>query len=62
VAANAQVGENAIDLRYFMQPAEPLQVPEIVLNKNDTIIIGHIFPGICILVKNDQPPFGVKPF
>jgi hypothetical protein len=62
VAANSQVGHNAIYLGYFMQAEEPLQVPEIVRNKNDTIIIGHIFPGICILVKNNHTPFSVKKF
>jgi hypothetical protein len=62
VAANPQVGKNAVYLSYFMQPQKTLQVPEIVLNKNDTIIIGHIITGICILVKNNQPPFGVKQF
>jgi hypothetical protein len=37
-------------------------VPEIVRNKYDTIIIGHIFPGICILIKNNHTPFSVKVF
>jgi hypothetical protein len=63
VAANTEVGHNAINLGYFVQPAEPLQVPEVVLNKNDTVfIIGHILPGICILVENNDPPFGIKVF
>jgi hypothetical protein len=62
VTANAEVGQNAINLGYFVQSAKPLQMPEIVRNKNDTIIIGHIIPGICILVKNNHPPIGIEVF
>jgi hypothetical protein len=62
VTANPQIGQNAIYLGYFVQPAKPLQMPEIVRNENDTIISWHIFPGICILVKNNHSPIGIELF